>query len=95
MSAHLDELHRQYCAMLRDGLAPTGLVLEYELLQRIGERARRDDPRIQWSEAGPARLFGFAPQFVLSAPPRFTLPPGMAARRSGVRDFTLRELRAL
>ena len=41
------------------------------------------------------RLFGFKPQFVLSGPPRFTLPGGHAARRAEERDYTLRELRAL
>ena len=95
MSAHLDELHRQYLDMLRDGLSPTGLVLEYDMLQEIRGAARRSDPRIAWTVAGPERLFGFQPQFVLSGPARFTLPPGMAARRSGGRDYTLRELRAL
>ena len=99
MSAHLDDLHRQYQAMLRDGLVPTGLVIEYAMLKAISTAARRDDPRIQWSEAGPERLFGFRPQFVLSAPARFTYPPTLAASPpppSPVRrDFTLRELRAL
>jgi hypothetical protein len=95
MTAYLDELYRQYCALLRDGLAPAGLVLEYELLQRIASGARRDDPRVSWGAAGLERLFGFKPQFVLQAPPRFTLPHGAAARREGGPDFTLRELRAL
>jgi hypothetical protein len=95
MSAHLDELYRQYCTLLRDGLAPAGLVLEYELLQRIAAVARRDDPRIAWGAGGLERLFGFKPQFVLQAPPRFTLPHGAVARREAGPDFTLRELRAL
>ena len=95
MCLPLDELHQQYFAMLRDGLAPTGLVLEYGLLKLIGLHARRSDPRIQWSEAGPERLFGFKPQFVLSGPARFPLPGGHAARRAEERDYTLRELRAL
>ena len=91
MSEHLDDLHRQLLAMLRDGLAPTGLVIEHALLKAIGDGARRDDPRIEWSDGGPVRLFGFRPQLVLSAPPRFTYPHGLARER----DFTLRELRAL
>ena len=91
MSAHLDDLHRQLLAMLRDGLAPTGLVIEYALLKAIGTAARRDDPRIEWSDSGPARLFGFRPQLVLSAPARFTYPAPLARER----DYTLRELRAL
>jgi hypothetical protein len=95
MCLPLDELHQQYFAMLRDGLAPTGLVLEYGLLKLIGLHGRRSDPRIQWSESGPERLFGFKPQFVLSGPPRFTLPGGHAARSAEERDYTLRELRAL
>jgi hypothetical protein len=95
MSLHLEELFREYCAMLRDGLSPTGLVMEYGQLQRIAEAARPDDPRITWGETGPERLFGFRPQFVLSAPPRFTVPHRVAATRSAGRDFTLRELRAL
>jgi hypothetical protein len=95
MSAHLDELYRQYCAMLRDGLAPSGLVMEYELLKRIADAARRDDPRVEWGRGGPERLFGFRPQFVLSAPPRFTFPHGVAEKHSSGRNFTLRELRAL
>ncbi|MDB5445838.1 MAG: hypothetical protein JWQ97_1155 [Phenylobacterium sp.] len=95
MSAHLDDLHQQYHAMLRDGLEPTGLVLEYAMLKAITNAAGRDDPRIQWSDSGPERLFGFRPQFVLSAPPRFTYPPSLAATGPVRRDFTLRELRAL
>ena len=95
MSAQLDDLHQQYHAMLRDGLAPTGLVIEYAMLKAIGNAARRDDPRIEWSESGLDRLFGFRPQFVLSAPPMFTYPSGLAVARSAPRDFTLRELRAL
>ena len=95
MSAHLDELHRQLLGMLREGLSPMGLVLEYDLLRRIREGARRDDPRVEWGHAGPERLFGFRPQFVLSGPPRFTLPPGVAAQRAAGGDFTIRELRAL
>jgi hypothetical protein len=91
MNAHLDDLHRQLLAMLRDGLAPTGLVIEHALLMAIGDAARRDDPRVEWSEAGPERLFGFRPQFVLSGPPRFTYPHRLVRER----DFTLRELRAL
>ena len=91
MSKHLDDLHRQLLAMLRDGLAPTGLVIEHALLRAIEGAARRDDPRIEWSEDGPSRLFGFRPQLVLSAPPRFTYL-GRPARQP---DFTLRDLRAL
>lgn len=91
MSAHLDELQRQLLAMQRDGLAPTGLVIEQALLTAIGAAARPDDPRIEWSEHGPERLFGFRPQFVLAAPARFTYP-GQLMRK---RDFTLRELRSL
>lgn len=95
MTAYLDDLFQQYCLMMRDGLVPTGLVIEYALLQKIGRAARRDDPRVEWGETGPERLFGFKPQFVLSAPARFTLPPALAARRAKARDFTLRELRSL
>jgi hypothetical protein len=95
MSAHLDELFHQYCKMLRDGLSPTGLVMEYEVLRKIGEAARPDDPRVEWGRGVPERLFGFKPQFVLSAPARFTVPQRLAASRSAGRDFTLRELRAL
>ncbi len=95
MSTHLDELFHQYCKMLRDGLSPTGLVMEYEVLRKIGEPARAHDPRIEWGRHGPERLFGFKPQFVLSAPARFTFPQRLAATRSTGRDFTLRELRAL
>ncbi len=95
MSPHLDELHRQYLAMLRDGLAPSGLVIECAMLRAIAKTARRDDPRIEWSQSGPERLFGFRPQLVLSAPARFTYPPRIAAPRAGPRDFGLRELRAL
>jgi hypothetical protein len=95
MSAHLDDLHRQLFEMLRDGLSPTGLVMEYDLLRKIREGARRDDTRVEWGYAGPERLFGFRPQFVLSGPPRFTLPSGLAAQRAGGGDYTMRELRAL
>ena len=91
MSALLDDLHRQLLAMLRDGLAPTGLVIEHAMLKAIGDAARRDDPRIEWSDAGPERLFGFRPQLVLAAPPRFTYPHQLARER----DYTLRDLRAL
>jgi hypothetical protein len=91
MSAQLDELHRQLLAMMRDGLRPTGLVIEHAMLKAIGATARANDPRIEWSDEGPVRLFGFRPQFVLSAPARFTYPPRLARER----DFTLRDLRAL
>ena len=91
MSAQLDELHRQLLAMLRDGLEPTGLVIEHAMLKAIGAAARSDDPRIEWGEDGPRRLFGFRPQFVLEAPPRFTYPSRLVRER----DFTLRDLRAL
>jgi hypothetical protein len=95
MSLHLDELHQQYLAMLRNGLAPTGLVIERAMLRAIGRAAGRDDPRIEWSKSGPERLFGFRPQLVLSAPARFTYPARVAASPAPGCDFTLRELRAL
>ena len=95
MTNYLDERFQQYCMMMRDGLVPTGLVIEYTLLQKISKMARRDDPRVEWGESGPERLFGFKPQFVLQAPPRFTLPPALAARKAKASNFTLRELRAL
>jgi hypothetical protein len=95
MSLHLDELHKQYIAMLRDGLAPMGLVIECAMLRAIGKTARRDDPRIEWSGALPERLFGFRPQLVLSSPARFTYPPRIGVPPADGRDFSLRELRAL
>ena len=91
MSAQLDELHRQLLSMLREGLAPTGLVIEHAMLKAIGAIAHRDDPRVEWGEEGPVRLFGFRPQFVLRAPARFTYPTPVTRER----DFTLRDLRSL
>lgn len=95
MTAYLDELFQQYTMLMRDGLAPTGLVIEYALLQKIGKLAHKNDPRVEWGQSGPERLFGFRPQFVLQAPARFTLPPALAARKAKASNFTLRELRSL
>lgn len=95
MSLHLDELHRQYKAMLRRGLAPTGLVIEYGVLKAISRAARRDDPRIEWGASGLERLFGFRPQLALASPPQFTYAVTRPERAGRTPDFTLRELRAL
>ena len=95
MSVHLDELHRQYRALLRRGLSPTGLVIEYGVLKAISRVARRDDPRIEWGASGLERLFGFRPQLALGSPSRFTYAATLPRRPPRRPDFTLRDLRAL
>ena len=95
MSAALDELQRDYRAMLRHGVVPTGLLIDQATLAAIILDARPDDPRLQWGQSGLDRLFGFRPQVTEVAAPTFTGPSRPPPRPERAKAFTLGELRAL